>query len=653
MPDVPPAGRRGPTAEGSAIPTVNSHILQTIQRTRRDRSAAMTPAPAGEDGAAETSPTAERFTTVSLNSPAGPLALADPLSTGGIQSWVSVATSGVISLTASDVDSDSEEGSALTSPHRHPARGRHRHHRPQPPRHHPPPPQPQRLPLFPSLPPPQPRPSNAPVTTVMSPPPQPPLPSSTPEASLPVGPLATPAALEAELRASLTTILEPHNRRPALPPRRATADPMSSAPLPPPRQPTPAMTTAPSNLLDVPGDHGPSAPSPAPSICSENPAEFTAERPSPLAVMATISELTLPSTVSHPVAALSVSTPPSRSRGPATLLRQATSIPNLSALGTVARRDVHPVRQLYTSSWTARGVPLHVDAAVLLFSHRPEALVYMDRPKALTPPYDYYSAVVDRATRSTGDNHGHSVPLAFTAAHAAPAYPSTVATTEELVYATPPALAFTPAHLPLPSHPPLRLHDGTARAADLYSRPGTSAAPSRESLPYGISTPADSPVSNEAPLPTNMSESPTAPYTTATLGSLALSSIGVSLGSSCHALLLQDTTDFATPTPIPRPTTAASTRPIRLSQRSSRRSGIAATPDPTRSPRPPSVPSGRRPGRRSSRYPRPLRSLWTALIACTTFCLGIGVGLWWGKPPPPEPDVFCTLKRLMSDLFVL
>ncbi|KAJ1976763.1 hypothetical protein H4R33_006364, partial [Dimargaris cristalligena] len=106
-----------------------SHILQQVQRTRRSRLAQAAAATAHSPGSPPLPPTAptdpggsggpDTFTSILLSDPASPVAAtayqADTASSAGLGSWVSVASSGVLSLNASDMESELDsEGGHLT-----------------------------------------------------------------------------------------------------------------------------------------------------------------------------------------------------------------------------------------------------------------------------------------------------------------------------------------------------------------------------------------------------------------------------------------------------------------------------------------------------------------------------------------------------------
>ncbi|KAJ1982110.1 hypothetical protein H4R35_000429 [Dimargaris xerosporica] len=256
---------------------------------------------------------------------------------------------------------------------------------------------------------------------------------------------------------------------------------------------------------------------------------------------------------------------------------------------------------------TTVGPTFYCDAAVLLFSRRPEACLYMNRPKSLTPPYDYWATMADRAP------HLHQT------ASSRPVDPSLAGYQQS----TPPS-AFLGNLLTMTTASPCTLASGdyntsvlvTPQPSPTFSHPpGSTTAPVRqgggEAAEVGPPPPRASVACSPAPpegLPF-MPEGPAFPLTY----SPSLSHLSLSLNSSCGSLLVASTS--AGPN-------SGACSPATLRFNGQLRPAKSKSPSKTRA-------RTRKRTSLKSRRARSLHPLWTALLVCASFCLGVGTGLWW------------------------
>ncbi|KAJ1648416.1 hypothetical protein IWQ61_009990 [Dispira simplex] len=521
------------------------------------------------------------------------------LPVSGLHSWVSVASSGVISLAASDQDESDTETSPRNTGRRYSV--------------------------------PRPLPVRRPVV------PQSRLMDRTTAATDPRV-RAEALSVEQELRASLSSILEPHAQRPT----------------------HPASTTL---------------------------------------------QLTHPMRTGESAIGGGIRSPPSSHRaiGTSSLERttslartyrpSATTLTRLNlALSGTATPSV-AASAFRTATWANWDNPLYNDAAMLLFSYRPEALLYMNRPKALTPPYDIPSgAVTSHRTvriRSLGPSgrssptrnrryqhcchhhlhrhyhvhhHHHHLPLSCPSRSVQSLSPRWIhpSTNQAPTSMFPRTEGHSISPLDVQAAPTVATTEENIDERDYRSLLPSVHPQSREDTPmalYDTHSPAMDPTNTTTPPTSEFPESngcspgqPSPLVINDHAYPASLSSFSaVSLDSYQRGALLEDSLSPMETTPPPSLTQMESR--VEFPYPDDERLPSTAVPvmrchcDHSEKgevgERQARIRRRRRPGRgrrRSLSFTRLFGSLYTTVLVCASFCCGLGVGIWWCKPPPPPPS---------------
>ncbi|KAJ1968388.1 hypothetical protein IWQ62_001277 [Dispira parvispora] len=344
-----------------------------------------------------------------------------------------------------------------------------------------------------------------------------------------------------------------------------------------------------------------------------------------------------------------------------------------------------------TATWANWDRPLYNDAAVLLFSYRPDALLYMNRPKALTPPFDIPSGAVAShrpvRMRSLGPSgrssptrtrqyhhcchhhlhrhyhvhHHHHLPQSCPSRSVQSLSPRWIhPSTNQAPTGMLPRIeghSFSP--LDVQAAPTVATTEENIDEHDFGTLPPSIQPQTREGtpmVPCDTHSPVMGPITTTTPPPSEFPESsgwspeqPSPLVINAHVYPTSLSSLsGVSLNSYQRDALLEDSLSSMEATP-----------PSSLAQVESR----LEFPDPKDERLPsttvPLLPCHcghnekgavgerrarirrrRRPGRRrrSPSFTRLFGPLYTTVLVCASFCCGLGVGIWWCKPPPPPPS---------------